>query len=463
MKKLLALIFAALITLPSFGASVTKNFTTTTTEFPNPERGWYRGGSNVSPYFYINDFDSGTLGNAYSAGSRTVIGVLYLGDYVTTATIPGAFITAMNAKFALLRSLGLKVILRPAYNYSSGGAEASQAIMVGTTQNPGHIGQLSGLFHANADVIAYIQGGFIGYWGEWHSTACANSSTCRTAVFTALLAAKHPRTFLQIRYPKYVIQRYATALSAAQAYTGSAQSMVSAHNDCFMSDNTDVGTFSSSNLSVVTNTERAYTAAITQFAPYGGETCSGFSPTRMACSDILSEGPAYHLTYLNRNFYTAFHNSWTSGGCFAQVERSIGYRIQIDQVRTVDTVTHGNPLAVQVDLRNIGWSRHHQARRVTMTLKHTGGAEIVCSSAADLRVLPPTATASTTFPISCPIPAGATTGSYALMLSADDVWPTTAGNAKYSVRWANADNSGAGQAWDATNGWFDSGVDVTVN
>ena len=53
----------------------------------------------------------------------------------------------------------------------------------------------------------------------------------------------------------------------------------------------------------------------------------------MACSDILSEGAAYHLAYLNISYDTDFINSWKSGGCYDQVARSMGYRLQVDQVR----------------------------------------------------------------------------------------------------------------------------------
>ena len=57
---------------------------------------------------------------------------------------------------------------------------------------------------ANQDVILALQAGFIGPWGEWHSSThfkCSAANVDRREILTALLAAV-PERDVQIRYPR---------------------------------------------------------------------------------------------------------------------------------------------------------------------------------------------------------------------------------------------------------------------
>ena len=102
------------------------------------------------------------------------------------------------------------------------------------------------------------------------------------------------------------------------------------HNDCFMASPTDVGTYPTGSTGT---TLRQHMQAFGQVAPFGGETCNPADDPnpapRLGCADILAEGPAYGLTYLNRDYWTGFHDSWVSGGCFEQVQRSLGHRLRL--------------------------------------------------------------------------------------------------------------------------------------
>jgi hypothetical protein len=250
-------------------------------------------------------------------------------------------------------------------------------------------------------------------------------------------------------------------LTSAQAFSGSAQSRISVHNDCFMSNDSDVGTFT--NNSLTGNPQREYTKAVTEFGPYGGETCAGFSPARMNCSQILSEGPAYHLAYLNVIYDSNFINSWKSGGCFDQVARSMGYRLQVDQVVVPQTAARNTAITVNVDLHNVGWSRMFSARKIVVTLKNKStGALITGTGTTDMRTLPSQASTATRAPVAVTIPSSAAAGQYDVLLGMPDIYSTTASDARFSVRFANADDTAKGQSWDATNARFNTGATITV-
>ncbi|CAN5348426.1 hypothetical protein BH09PSE5_BH09PSE5_19050 [soil metagenome] len=433
------------------GPQVTATFASTTLNMPNPERGFYGWTSD-----YFQNLTAANLTNLRdSQGLRLTLGLINLSAYKTTA-IPQSFLDTLTAKFAMLRSNGVKVVLRPVYNYDSSGADGSVA------QIQAHAAQLAPLFTANADVIAYFQAGFIGAWGEWHDSASGNTSDAnKAAIRDAVLAgipASHP---VQFRYPYDIIKWFPTALSSANAFDGSKQARSATHNDCFMSSDNDVGTYQSNALT--NNPQREYTKKITEYTPFGGETCSGFSPTRQTCAQIIAEGPAYHLAYLNINFYTAFMTQWKAEGCYDQVARQMGYRLQLDQLAHPASAARNTTVSVDIDLHNVGWSRIFSARKLVVTLKHkTTGALITGTSTVDMRQLPSQASASTRAAVQVTIPSGATTGDYAVSVSLPDVYTTTAADARFAVRFANADNAATAQAWNATTGKFDVGTTLTV-
>jgi ABC-type phosphate/phosphonate transport system ATPase subunit len=68
---------------------------------------------------------------------------------------------------ARARDVGVKVILRFVYNEDSSGNDTTLNRMIK------HIEQIqsNGILVNNADVIAVVQAGFIGAWGEWHSSS----------------------------------------------------------------------------------------------------------------------------------------------------------------------------------------------------------------------------------------------------------------------------------------------------
>ena len=59
--------------------------------------------------------------------------------------------------------------------------------------------------------------------------------------------------------------------------------------------------------------------------------------------------------------------------------------------------------------------------------------------------------------------AGAGTGDYDVYLSVPDIFSTTAGDARFAVRFANADNATLGQAWEAGAARFKLGTTLNVN
>ena len=104
-------------------------------------------------------------GATYTTPVTLILRVFYLGDFVNSA-ISNAYLTNMQADFNAARTAGVKMIVRFAYTQKAttpyGDADLSRI--------QGHLTQLQPLLQSNVDIIALVQLGFVGAWGEGYYT-----------------------------------------------------------------------------------------------------------------------------------------------------------------------------------------------------------------------------------------------------------------------------------------------------
>jgi hypothetical protein len=436
---------------------VEASFTATTAEIANPERGMYVWAADNLLLWTQADADGQFLG-----GYRVVYAPVRLDAYANS-TLPASVLTQLADRFAIARRAGLKLVPRFLYNYPENETEYQNVKDATLTRVLGHIEQLKPVLAANADVIAYLQAGFIGAWGEWHTSS--NNLTepgPRTQIRDALLSALPADRFLQLRYPAYLMQ---WAPQVPGWRDGSPASRIGAHNDCFLASATDVGTYSEN--ATERQTERNYIAALSRVAPFGSETCNpadeeGAVP-RTNCTDILNEGRQFNLTYLNNDYYRdIFHVRWEQQGCMAEVKRSLGYRFEFSTLRHNDAVTAGQAGTLLLTVRNTGWARAFNPRAVQLLLKHrtTGAIVRIALPSVDPRAWLPNTTSTVSAGFN--VPAGTPTGAYDVLLALPDGAASLSTDVRYSVRPANADNATKAQAWDAALGAFRAGTTLTV-
>lgn len=443
---------------PPAPGTVETSFTVSTAEIANPERGMYVWAADNLLLWTQADANS-----QFQAGYRVVYATVRLDAYAAT-TLPASLLTQLADRFAMARNAGLKVVPRFLYNYPENETEYQNVKDAPLARVLGHIDQLKPVLAANADVIAYLQAGFIGAWGEWHTSS--NNLTAvspRTQIRDALLAALPSDRFLQLRYPNYLMQ---WAPQVPSWRDGSAASRIGVHNDCFMASATDVGTYSDN--ATTRQNERNYVAALSGVAPFGGETCNPADEAnavpRTSCADILGEGRQFGLTYLNDSYYRdLFHTRWEQQGCMAEVRRSLGYRFELATLRHTAAVAAGQSGDILLTVKNSGWARAFNPRALQVLLRHktTGAVVRIALAAVDPRGWLPgvTSTVSAGFTV----PAGTPAGAYDLLLALPDGATTLRNDVRYSVRPANADNSAKAQSWDAALGAFRAGTTLTVN
>ncbi len=420
-------------------ATTSATFASTTADFPNPERGWYVKARD-------NDMVPQTLTHFASTWNTRLFEYRIALDDYRDKPLPQSYLDALDTYFAAGRTAGAKFIVLPSYNMDSSGADAPLTLVLQ------HIAQLKPVLTRNADVIPYIKAGFIGPYGEWSaSTNGLDSDANKLVIKTALMSSVGPNTIVHFRQPGDIANWY----SGNPA--GAAAARIGLHNDCYMANDPDAHTYSNG----LGDAMRDYVKTMVDGSAFGGETCDNVSnpeQSRLSCDQMLSESSAYHLTWLNEGYAERFLNSWNDGGCFAEIGRRLGYRLQLNGIAHPATAGVGTAMQVTVSLSNVGWARMVSRRPLVVTLRHKSSGATITGSAGDLSSV--ASGASTSLVVNLTIPAGSAGGDYGVELGAPDLWATTAANPLHAVRFANAD-TGA-QAWDDTTGRFKSGTAVTV-
>ncbi len=398
---------------PEGAPMVELGFTPTDALFPNPERGYYRNLNLLT----------GDPGSIRSAGYSLAIAVVRLDAY-RDSSLPQSFLDQLSAGFARVRDSGIKIILRFSYNASFSEDASLSRIL-------GHIGQLRPLLQDNADVIAVMQAGFIGAWGEWHSsTNGLDNDSDRRAVLDALLEALPASRFIQVRTPMHVEGAFpGGTIAPEEAYSGSARARIGHHNDCYLSSATDVGTYESP-----VDEWRGYVAEDSRFTPFGGETCQVYS-ARSSCEPALAEMEMLHLSYINREYHPDVVADWVDGGCDDTIKRRMGYRFVIEGGGVSERVAPGGILRVRFDIRNQGFAAPYNYRPVHAVIDDGTNRWTAQLFQVDARGWAPGETV--TVAANLRVPADAPPGTYRVTLRLPDPAPGLQGDARHAIRMAN--------------------------
>jgi hypothetical protein len=406
-------------------AVTTLSFQASDEDFFNPERGMLD---------QLDMTDTTALTNTRANGHSLVWSYVRLDSY-RAGPIDATFLATVDAAFAQVRSLGMKVIVRFAYNAAQGDPDAPLAIVLG------HIGQLKPLLQKNGDVLAMLQAGFIGAWGEWHdSTNGLTTLASRQAITNALLDAVPANRELQIRTPAEIQDQLGGPLAPALAFSGQPLARIGLHNDCFLASDDDLGTYFPPPI----QPWRDYFAAQSLFAPVGGETCAA-NPPRSDCATALAELAGFHYSWLNSDYEPTVLSSWTTQGCMATIHRLIGYRIAVTSAAVNLVVRPGGILDLTVALHNGGYAALYNARPVYAVLLGADGTRYqALLGGVDPRRW--AAAADAQLHTRLRVPATAPAGTYRLALWLPDQATALQDRVDYSLRFANQGT------WDATLG-----------
>ena len=437
-------------------SAATVNYTAdNTTIFSNPERGFItmlEGHLTTSKPYAVKGKES-TLDNKISSECMSIILVhYYLDNFKTTATLPSTVLNAFDEDMAVLRSKGMKAIIRFSYTNSSDGNDAAWNIA------KQHISQYKSHWQANADVIFCFQAGIVGAWGEWYYTQhygnqSSTMNSSRRLVVDSLLAAVPADRCIQLRTPKFKTGYVNSTqpLTAAEAYSGTAKARLGHHNDAFLYDYDNMGTYAD------TATEKPYLAQETLYVPLGGETdITDLNLTKLWATyeKTTAEMSRLHWTFIQSGYAETTTNYWRNNGTFDELNRKMGYRYQLVKGTYSDQVAAGAKLSVNLQLKNVGYAPLYNERHAYIVLKN-GNNTYPIRLASDPRTWLPNGVV-TTINEQLTVPTNVPDGTYQLYLYLPDAYASIASDPRYAVRFANTN------VWEAATGMNKLNASVTV-
>ena len=381
----------------------------------NPERGFYiPTGTKASNYILL---DAAQLKlyrsmpqQSAKASYAVTVSLIYRGyelDTFKNQPLSISFLKNLQKDFDAVREAGLKIILRFAYtNNAKGGnctdeykicppyGDAPRAVVLN------HIKQLKPLLQKNADVIAVLQQGFIGIWGENYFTDYFGDASTngagkildsswlhRNELLKALLDALPKSRMVQVRTPqikqKFVYGPAAVVkslpLKLSKAFNNTDNARIGFHNDCFLSTADDYGTYydygsSSQPRQAANETLRKYIEADTKFTVVGGETCDdSFSPQNDCAPTGYAEDEMrrMHYSYLNAAYNNDVNNDWDSSGCMYNIKRKLGYRFVVRKAILPVELKKTDRLTIDFTIENLGYASLYNPRPVKIILKNT--------------------------------------------------------------------------------------------
>ncbi|MEM9773370.1 MAG: DUF4832 domain-containing protein [Chloroflexota bacterium] len=439
----------------------TVTYSELSSHFANPERGFYHyaetRASNPTAYNLT------TLTNYRENENITLIYCINYLDSFMNQPISASFLAHIESNLNTVREAGLKCILRFAYTDDwnnetppYGDATKSQIL--------DHIDQLEPILTNNADIIALMQAGFIGVWGEWYYTqhfvddpttpwiVSATQWQNRLDVLEAEMEALPEDRFVAVRYVHAKTEMFSTTtpLNGSTAYDGSSFARTTFHNDCFLASSTDFGTY-------LDSTARQFMVDDTEYGAMGGETCNP-NPPRTDCPTAVAELEEFHFSYLNIEYHPTVLAGWQSNNCFDQIERELGYRLVLTSGTFGDSVAPGDEFSFELNLTNRGYAAPFNQRPVQILLRNSNDASDIYQVTLpdDLRFWKTDLSQTLTYDF-C-IPSTMSAGTYDLLLNMPDGYISLQDQPEYSILVANS-----GGVQEFTTGYNDLQHQIVVS
>jgi len=424
--------------------------------FPNPERGWH----NRRDIDGRNGDDDRDFSDVRAAGYTLVHSYLRLDDFRDTDTIPQSYLDDLQEALDAIRAYGLKIIPRPSHVWSRSPSVPESRILR-------HAEQINAVLSTNADVVCHLETGYLGKWGEWHSGLYTQLSSrsdgdTRYRIIKKILETTPDNIPIAMRYPMHIreILEDLPALEGSEPLTQVQRDRLGHHNDCFLFNEHDRGTYARLELWFGNQTleqQKQYTFdMITSYGGnriVGGETCS---PAIDRIDDTQMEMAEANWTEININFWgdaiDMWKNRWllASGNDpaeseFDRISRKLGYRLRLLDATFPMSAKAGDSFAIEANLSNDGYASVVKQRPIYLVFENGNDRYNIELSNVDVRTW--VSGPAVLSPQTVTLPMDMASGTYRLALWLPDAATNLHSRPAYSIRFANQD------VWDSIKGY----------
>jgi Domain of unknown function (DUF4832)/Domain of unknown function (DUF4874) len=476
---------------PQSSATILTRYQPSNKNFPNPERGlaavydppwpsdlkitW--GFCNPSPanaqkYTYTawtKPLNASLLKSHRAQNISTVMVRYHIAEF-RGKPLSQKFLDRLNNDFAAVRKAGLKSAIRFAYNWPMGGPDTTMDKVLL------HLDQLKPLLKKNVDVIAFMDAGFIGCWGEWHTSsnnligmdANSNAEMNQTSRLIAdkILEVLPPERMVTVRYPRYKFDYFGsknskpiTPLKSTEAFTGKKKARWGQHDDCLVCGEWNFSTYWSprqqaEEIKNYLNQDNQYVVQSGEPGDvpkkiFTDEDGDGYKDNYESCPRVLDIFSRTRWSILNGDYNpgspTSAYKRWQKDGCYEEIAKKLGYRFRLVESSIPRQVKLGGKLSMSFKIANDGWASPYNPRKLEVILRNRKNRSI---TRVPLRNDPRFWQAGGEYLVKVDnrLPKLAV-GEYDVLLNLPDPKPTLKNRSEYAIRLANQD------VWEEATGY----------
>ena len=449
---------------------VYKNYTESSSDIKNPERGLYkmieykyhkREGDDAGNY----TSPTSSLTDQYDDNNTLVLTQFYMFDYADADHIDTAGKNYIRSVLSYVRQQGKKAIVRVSYNDKHPSPYRQEPTL---DQIKNHISDLKTTFDDYEDVIYVVQAGFMGTYGEWYYTSSfgpakggvdytihSNNSVTgfenRREVLKMMLDSIPNSRQIALRTPEYkqcyVHPSNIASWSQLNEFGTDTLHRLSFYDDAFLYDSEDMGTFHKTWQKDMWEQQSAYLIAGGE-APY-----SSTSPSQMEgyyYNNVRSAIFNRHISYLHHD--TGHHEHpgstdphdgsllmrhWHEQGWMTDIKKWLGYRLWMENLKITGTnFSSGSTITVRLKIHNSGAAPVINERPMKLVLIHNGTPVVLKDDCGEIRSVASGTTETFTFNVT--MPQSAVSGDK-LALWLPDQASGLRNRSEYSIRLANSD------------------------
>lgn len=358
-------------------------------------------------------------------------------DYSQESLIPDKKIKKLEKSFDAVRQNGLKLLLCFRYEMKASDKGPTESIILS------HIEQLKPILQKNMDIIAVLQTGFIGLYGEWHRSyhRLDKNPESQEKIITALLDILPSDRTMVLRYPRhkntYIMrqgkrQSY-QPITESEAHTTRPEARLGFSDHGFMVGQNDAATFAPR-----PSKDYDYMSQESLFLPmdgelfwvwnrpYGVKKDNGYEAIKRlwehhytlfsyAHNNSEYEGWAHKkklgaryslnewkndsldINFLKMNYLPISDGYFESSKgqkvnrtIFEYIRDHLGYRLELQSCTYPSKVTVGKNFAVSIELVNRGFAPTINPRPIYLVLlSNKGEVHVIAKASTDIRKIYP--------------------------------------------------------------------------
>jgi len=267
-----------------------------------------------------------------------------LADFETT-TIDDDALSRLSEMLAKAKTLQISLI--PRFYYTWGFEKGKPFRSPSEEMIRQHVVQLAPILNEYKDAISFVEAGFIGAWGEYHSDqygSVNNYKPFRGKLVEHLLEHLDEDIFIALRYPSD--RNKVADLAGLDERVGLHHDCPNYGNDTYPAQKAD---------------------KVTKRLPQGGEVCdlkprgqfgkSNDFEKYYGCAVMLDYFDRFNFDVLNQSDWAGSNSRFKRQGCFAGIERRLGYRFVLRWSEYKDGI-------LTFAIENVGFGKSFKSRPV---------------------------------------------------------------------------------------------------